>query len=254
MINTTSISTPSSATAGDIINRVAVEVGIVTAKIPDPYSSQDANIIQMRELLNIAGDELLYANDWSACSRVAEIDTDVDDSGVYPFPADFQRITNQTAWELTNRIPVMMLSPQQWAMLEGRQFAKDTLYAKFRIQQGSFTLFPQPTPAGLVINYEYFSVNWVTDGNTLDTLKAECTQSSDKPFFPRLVISRYLKLKWLEAKGLDATKAQDDFNQIFDNVTGTEKGAPILDAGSGGCGIPLLNGWNNVPDTGYGNS
>ncbi len=137
-------------------------------------------------------------------------------------------------------------------MMEGRQFAKDTIYAKFRIQQGQFTIFPQPAPPNLLINYEYFSVNWVSDGTTPDTLKSECTQNSDKPFFPRLIISRYLKLKWLQAKGLDANTAQDDFNQIFDNVTGTDKGAPVLNAGSGSFGIPLLNGWDNIGDSGYG--
>jgi hypothetical protein len=182
------------------------------------------------------------------------VDTSLDDSGVYPFPDDYQRITNQTAWELNNRIPVRSLSPQQWAMMKGRQFANDTIYAKFRIQQGSFSIFPQPAPPNLLINYEYYSVNWVVDGTTPDTLKAECTQPSDKPFFPRLVISRYLKLKWLLAKGLDASTAQDDFNQIFDNITSTDKGAPILNAGSGSFGVPLLNGWDNVGDSGFGNS
>ena len=151
------ISTGASAAAGDIINRVAVEVGL--KKVADPYASQDDSFIQLRELLNIAGDELLYMYDWSACSRVAVIDTSLDDSGEYPFPDDYQRITNQTAWELNNRIPVRSLSPQQWAMMEGRQFAKDTIYAKFRIQQGQFTIFPQPAPPNLLINYEYYSLS-----------------------------------------------------------------------------------------------
>ena len=248
----TTISTPSSATAGDIINRVAVEVGLT--KVSDPYASQDNNFVQLRELLNISGEELLYMYSWSACTRVAVVDTDEDDSGEYPFPGDYQRITNQTAWELNNRVPVRILSPQQWAMMEGRQFAKDTIYAKFRIQQSNFTIFPQPAPAGLLINYEYLSVNWVTDGTSLDTLKADCTQSADKPFFPRLVISRYLKLKWLLAKGFDASNAQDDFNQIFDNITSVDKGAPVLNAGSGGYGSPLINGWDNIGDSGFGSS
>ena len=89
------ISTGASATAGDIINRVAVEVGL--AKVVDPYSSVDANFIQLRELLNIAGDELLYMAAWAACSCTAVIDTTADNSGVYALPDDFQRITNQTA-------------------------------------------------------------------------------------------------------------------------------------------------------------
>lgn len=247
-----SLSTATSATAGDIINRVAIEVGL--SKLADPYTSQDNNFVQLQELLNIAGEELLWMYDWSAMSQVAVINTNDDDSGVYPFPDNYQRLTNQTAWELNNRVPVRVLSPQQWAMLEGRQFAKDTIYAKFRIQEGQFTIFPQPAPPNLLINYEYFSVNWVTDGDDSNIYKAECTQATDIPFFPRLLISRYLKLKWLQAKGLEATGAQDDFNQIFDNITGGDKGAPVLSAGGGGFGTPLLNMHDNVGDTNYGRS
>lgn len=250
-MSVTAISTGASATAGDIINRVAVEVGL--AKVADPYASEDTNFTQLRELLNIAGDELLYMADWAACSRTATIDTTADNSGEYAFPSDFQRITNQTAWELTNRIPVHSVSAQQWAMMEGRQLASDTLYARFRVQQGKFTILPQPAPSGLVISYEYHSVNWVTDGADTSVLKAEATQYADKPFFPRLVISRYLKLKWLQAKGLDATAAQDDFNQIFDNVTSSDKGAPVLNAGRGMGGVRFLNAWDNIGDSGFGN-
>ena len=244
------ISTGASATAGDIINRVAVEVGL--AKVVDPYSSVDANFIQLRELLNIAGDELLYMAAWAACSCTAVIDTTADNSGVYALPDDFQRITNQTAWELSNRVPIRSISAQQWAALEGRNLASDTLYARFRIQQGNFTILPQPAPSGLLISYEYHSINWVVDGSD-GTLKSEATQYADKPFFPRLVISRYLKLKWLQAKGLDANTAQDDFNQIFDNVTSTDKGAPVLNAGHVAGGVHLLNAWDNIGDSGFGN-
>ena len=32
--------------------------------------------------------------------------------------------------------------------------------------------------------------------------------------------------------------------KFLTNVTGTDKGAPVLNAGSGNFGVPLLNGWD----------
>jgi len=115
------------SSANDIINRVAAEVGLTP--VPDPLTSQDASFIQMRYLLNTAGEELAIAFNWDFLYKTFNIDTTVDNSGNYPLPLDYARIANQTALELNNRVPVVMLTPQQWAMLEGRQFAKDTIYA-----------------------------------------------------------------------------------------------------------------------------
>jgi hypothetical protein len=77
------------------------------------------------------------------------------------------------------------------------------------------------------------------------------TLPSDKPLFDKTLITRALKVKYLEAGGFDTTKAQDDYNQIFKFLTGTDKGAPVLNAGRGRGSFPYLS-MNNVGDTGYG--
>jgi hypothetical protein len=237
-------------TASAILNRVAVEVGLDSTA--DPYGSQDAEFIRLQTLLNIAGEELAIMHDWDFLVRDAAINTDVDDSGEYALPADFLYITNQTVWERNNRVPVILLSAQDWQYLEGTQFAKDTIYAKFRLQKGKFTLYPQPTPTGLDIHYEYTSKNWVLDGSIPDTFKEEVTTGTDSPLYDRTLITRYVRLKWLEVKGFDTAKAQDDFNQIFGMLTGRDKGAPILSVGGGMRGLPLLNAWRNIGDSNFG--
>jgi hypothetical protein len=83
------------------------------------------------------------------------------------------------------------------------------------------------------------------------TYKKECTTGSDIPLFDKTLITRYTKVKILEAKGFDSTKAQDDFNQTFSFITGLDKGAEILNMGRNR-GFPYLNAWRNLPDTGYG--
>lgn len=235
--------------AGDILNRVAVEVGMEPAQ--DPYSSQDPLFVQMRTLLNVAGEELVQAYPWELLIREAEIQTQSTDSGDYPLPTDFLYMINQTGWERSQNVPLFgPLSPQDWQYLLGRDLVTSTIYASFRLQEGLLRLFPQPPAEGLNIHYEYVSKNWVLDPIT-QTYKDNVSARTDQPLYDKTLISRVLKVKVLEAKGWDSTKAQADVNQTFSFLTGQDKGADVLRVGRR-LGVPYLNIWRNLPDTNYG--
>ena len=242
-------------TAAEILNRVAAEVGI--APIQAPYASQDPFFVQLKYLLNTAGEELMQAYPWellvASYSFTTSNTRQSGTGGAYDLPSNFGYILNQTSWDQTNNVPMGgPLSAQDWTYLKGRNLASDTLYASFRIAQGKFNVFPDPPPNGLNLNFEYISTDWVYDPSTNPvSYKKGVDQASDIPLFDKTLITRAVKVKYLEAGGFDTTKAQADYNQIFAFLTGTEKGAPILNAGRSGYGIPYLSSWN-APDTGYG--
>lgn len=237
-------------TANDILNRVAAEVGI--APVVDPYASNDPNFIKMRYLLNTAGEELMQAYPWEFLTDEHQILTTDTDTGSYDLPDDFGYMINQTGWERKENVPLGgPLTPQDWAYLKGRDLAQNTLYASFRINEGKFFIYPDPPPVGLDINFEYISINWVTDGNDPETRQSEVVFGSDKPLFDKTLITRYVKVKWLEGAGFDTAKAQDDFLQTFNFLTGFDKAAPILNAGRSLRTYPYLS-ILNLPDTGYG--
>ena len=249
------------ATANDILNRVAAEVGLAPAE--DPWGSSQPEFIQMTHLLNIAGEELCQLYPWEFLMREHGIVTQSTDTGNYKLPDDFLYMINQTGWERAENVPLFgPLTPQDWQYLLGRDLVSHTIYASFRIQQGAFTIFPQPPPDGLDIHFEYISRNWVIDSTVESGTSAQEASTlalidrvkvgSDTPVFDRTMLSRLLKVKFLEAKGLDATKAQADLNQMFQMLTSHDKGAGILTAGRNRRGFPYLDGFNSVPDTGYG--
>lgn len=241
--------TPVTSTATQILNRVAAEIGL--APVSDPYSSQDPAFIQMRYLLNVAGEELCLSYPWQVLVKSHEIITQDTDTGDYPLPDDFLYMINQTGWERSENMPLLgPLSAQEWAYLLGRDLVTSTIYASFRIADGLFKLFPQPPTAGLNINFEYINRNWVNDVENTTTTD-NVAKGTDVPLFDRTLISRYLKVKMLEAKGFDSTAAQRDFAQTYGFLTGLDKGARVLNAG-GRVGFPYLNMWTNVPDTRYG--
>jgi hypothetical protein len=52
-----------SANANEILNRVAVEVGL--DPVADPYSTEDSAFIQLRFLINSVGVDLSLLHDWN---------------------------------------------------------------------------------------------------------------------------------------------------------------------------------------------
>ena len=238
-------------TAAEILNRVAAEVGI--APVQAPYASQDPFFIQLQYLLNTAGEELMQAYPWELLVASYTFTTSDTDSVSYDLPSNFGYILNQTSWDQTNNVPMGgPLSAQDWTYLKGRNLASDTLYASFRIAQGKFNVFPDAPTIARDLSFEFISTDWVYDPSTNPvSYKKGVDQASDTPLFDKTLITRAVKVKYLEAGGFDTTKAQADYNQIFAFLTGTEKGAPILNAGRGNAGIPYLSGYN-TPDTGFG--
>ena len=239
------------ATANDTLNRVSAEVGLNVSQ--DPWAENGGHWVQMKPLLQIAGEELAQLYPWEVLVKEHQITTLDTDSGDYPLPEDFLYMINQTGWERNENVPLFgPLSAQDWQYLLGRDLVSSTIYASFRIQQGQFSIFPQPPPNNLDIRFEYICECWALDSQDGNKPTSVIKAGGDILQYDRTLIARMLKVKWLEAKGFDSTKAQDDFNQMFQMLTSHDKGAEILRAGKLYRGFPYLDALRNTPDSGYG--
>ena len=239
------------STANDILNRVAAEVGL--EPVADPYASVNQAFTQMTYLLNIAGEELSQTYPWEFLVKDHQILTESTDTGNYDLPEDFLYMINQTGWERNENVPLFgPLSAQDWTYLLGRDLVSHTIYASFRIAEGTFNIFPQPPPDNLDIHFEYIARNWVIDSRTGDTLQDSVLTGADVPLFDRTLISRLLKVKFLESKGFDTSKAQGDLNEMYQMLTSHDKGASVLSAGLNNRGFPYLSSYGSTPDTGFG--
>jgi len=236
------------ATALYIINRAAVEAGLIAS--PDPYASTDESYIQLRGLLDAAGQELVELHDWQTLLQQFDLTTAAGDTGKYPLPDDFSHMVDQTGWDRTNDLPLGgPLNSQEWAYLDGRDFGSSTIYASFRLADNSLQLYPTPVPEGINIRFEYVSRNWVqaADGTTKDLAEAP----DDIITLDPLVMIKFLKHKFLQAKGFDTAGSATDLENIFNSRTGKDAGASVLNAGGGSPGYPYLGG-KSIPFTGYG--
>lgn len=237
-------------TANTIINRVALEVGLLPSN--DPYADTDESFLQLRGLLDAAGQELVEYHPWQVLNQVYSFTTvAATDTGTYALPDDFSYMIDQTGWDQTNRVAIGgPLSPQDWSYLDGRDLVSQSIYASFRINDNELDLYPQPPPDGLLIRFEYISRNWVEAADT--TRKDTATVGNDTILYEPILIVKFLKAKFLEAKGFDPSTARLEFENMMNSRTGKDTGAAILNAGRNGRGFPYLSPYRNVSDTGFG--
>lgn len=160
------------ATAGEIINRAARELGL--QPVADPFASSDPNFLQLIGLLTSIGQELAMQHEWP--QLIAEkVITTIAGKSDYELPQDFLEMVNQTGWNRSTRLPVGgPLSPSEWqylkAALTGVVFNVLFRTSKINSSGGAFAeamrLYPTPGSAGIQIAFEYRSRNWVSPIST----------------------------------------------------------------------------------------
>lgn len=241
-------------TAGVLINRTAVSVGL--NKVDDPFASSDPAFIQLCELANQVGEDLLTKYQWEVLNKPYEFITQVGDIGDYPLPVDFAYMIDQTGWQQQGpNGPWPLLGPttsQVWSYLEALKLYDVTIFAYFWVNEGLLKLFPRPVQYEVPISYRYISNNWALQDSSDGAPGIPNVIAPDNVvLYDPLLYIRALKVAFLQAKGFDSTKAEDDYALTFDSVTGHDKPAPVLSLTKGFSGMRFLD-QTNIPETGYG--
>jgi hypothetical protein len=249
---------PRFQTIGDIINRVAVGVGL--DRVNDPFAVDDPMFVQLRTLTNECGEDLIMVEgqQWQQLERTYAFTTAPGDTGSYDLPTDFGYMIDQTMWQKASPGPAAYPllgpgSPQWWSYLQGTQLYNVTLFAWFRQVVGKMELWPQPPAVGIPISYKYTSRHWVQDTTTTpNTYKDFVERAADLVLFEPILFVKKLKLAFLTAKGFDTTKAQDEYDVALNTVGGRDKPAPVLSLNGPVTMAPPLLSHLNVPETGIG--
>lgn len=235
-------------TVNQVLTRVATACGVGDGAISDPYSSNENLFLQLKGLLQDAGDELVKMHDWEILQKEETFTTDGSDS--YEFPAGFDRMIPGTHWNRSTDLPLAGgLSAQDWQYVQSAGVVGTTIYASFRKKENA--LFIWPTDSGLSIAYEYISRNWIQKASD-SSLTDELTSGDDIILFDGTLVRNYLRAKFYEAKGFDTIAPEKVASMFFNSAVGQDRTPPILNLGGARRNFPLLDGYRNVPDTGYG--
>lgn len=206
-----------------ILRAVTGELGFVQPSTV--FSSTDNTVVQLRELLVSACDELADEYDWQRLIKTATITT-VAGQTEYDLPSDLLRQLPSTAWNRSSMWPVTgSVNPQHWEYLQSGTAAAAPLHT-FRIAGNKLVVFPAPAD-GETLAYQYISNAYVIDPSSSD-LKQTFEQDADATIFHDRCLINFLKLKFLQVKGLDTRAAVEDFNASLEAAKGGDTPARVL--------------------------
>jgi hypothetical protein len=216
-------------TAVEIINGAAVESGLQA--ITDPFSSTDPSFLSLAQLLNSCGRELITAHPWQQLRREASITFNYGGASTAALPDSFDRMLDQTMWNRTDLWPVGgPLNPQEWQGLKGSNVSLIPTKVSFRLDQDLIKVYPDVPATGTnpyaTVYYEYISRAWVlTDASVeRDYLSA----STDTVRYDSLMMIKFLKLRFLGAKGFDTTDAGNQMERAFDAAISKQNPGRVL--------------------------
>lgn len=235
------------ATAGNIINRVAVQVGL--SAVADPFASTDPVFVQLCELLNMMGEDLQNQHEWGSLIRETTITTSASATS-YAMPADFDRLIDDTEWNRSTRFSLVgPLTGPEVQYLKAR-LSGVLIQVAFRLQANVMTFALAP-PDNQTIAFEYVSDYWAWSAAGQQPDKSLATASTDTILYPQDLMIAAVKWAWLDTKGFDTSSAAEKLQSILESSKSKNTAARTLNLGGIGVNPDHLIDAENLPITGY---
>lgn len=205
---TVATSSPAWKTIAEVISDAAGELGLIKADIADPFSSSDANLLQLLRLLKSAGRALAKHRNWHHLQKEYSFVTSAAVE-TYPLPSDLRKIVDDSQWNRTSQFPVGgPLDGQQWQALKARNITS-TITVLYRVWQGQ--LFLRDTTNNQTIAFEYQSLWWLKAAGQPSPSSETPTVATDVVCFdPAMVVAR-LKRDFRRGKKQDSQAEEEDY-------------------------------------------
>lgn len=240
-------------TAGTIISDAALELGLVSTAITDPFGSLDPNVLQLCALINSAGKRMLKAADWGALTATGvTFNTAVGAASPFLSPSivqGFDRFVDGTVWNTTTKLPLRPMTQQQLAAMKAQAFSTAP-YQYYLLSLPNVLLYPTPT-AVQTISYAYIINSWVGSDYAGALYASRVTTKSDIPYFDSDALRSCLKMLFLQAKGFDSSAAREEYQEALEIAKGGMDAKPALSITGNPDASPLLTS-DNVPVTSFG--
>jgi hypothetical protein len=167
----------------------------------------------------------------------------------YDLPDDYDAIVPRTMWDKSKRWELLgPESAQQWEWLLSGYISTGPRI-RWRLLGKTFQIWPG-TSTNELLSYEYRSKGWAESAT--GTVKNSFTVDTDTCIYPDRVMVLSTKLKYFEAKGFDTTALYRNYIEELSTAIAQDTSAANLSfAPRPGT---VLIGYDNIPDSGYGNS
>jgi hypothetical protein len=242
------LSSPYKDNALTLINKVLAELGLPQSS---SVVSPDATTTQVVSLMNGLGDDLARLPLWEDLRVEWTITTTT--AAAYDLPEDWGVPLADTQWDRSGRWPLRgPRTPSEWQYLKSGFGVAAPRY-RYRYFNRQFNLHPAPQ-AGLTLVMEYLSQGWVlavgSNPSVADVRRRGIVADTNYSLIDDRVMVQGTKLRFLEAKGLESSKARKQFELMLEAAWSSSTGATAIPLDGGRDSFFLTD--RNIPDTGYG--
>ena len=167
----------------------------------------------------------------------------------YSLPSDYDAIVPRTQWDKSKHWEMLgPESPQQWEWLMSGYISTGPRI-RWRLLGSYFQIWPGFSNEEF-LGFEYRSNGWAN--NAAGTAKGSFTVDTDTCMYPDRLMINMTKLKYFEAKGFDTTAMYRNWLEQFESAQALDQSAANLSfAPRPGT---VLIGYDNIPDSGYGDA
>jgi hypothetical protein len=165
----------------------------------------------------------------------------------YALPSDYDSIVPRTQWDKSKHWE--MLGPedaQQWEWLLSGYIATGPRI-RWRLYGKYFQIWPGNSSSEY-LGFEYRSQGWAR--SSTDAVQNSFTADTDTCIYPDRVMVLSTKLKYFQAKGFDTTALYRDYMTELETAMAQDTSAANLSFAPRPGNI--LIGYDNIPDSGYG--
>lgn len=193
--------------------------------------SLDAQIRQIRSLLEDGCRELVMRGPWEALTKQCLITTinNEDQGAMTTLAAGYKWMLPETLWDRTNKRSLIgRLTPREWQYIKAI-VVQGPLYT-FRVRGGRFLVNPAP-PAGETWAFEYIMETFAETTAGSDVFVGYFTSDDNIILLPDDVVLSDLTWRWKKEKGLTYAQDFEDFERLVATTLGLDGGSkPPIDA------------------------
>lgn len=169
--------------------------------------------------------------------------------GLFPLPSDFDRQIDRTHWDKSKRWEMLGPETPQQAEWLRSSYISTGPRVRYFYQGGYFQIWPALGSEEVLV-YDYLSKSWIYAAAGTSPTKQAFTVDTDTTIFPDALMRALIKLKYLEAKGMDTTAAFRYYDQQLDLAKAHDAGSPTLAMAPTPVGVLITQA--QIPDSGYG--
>jgi hypothetical protein len=202
-------------------------VRLVGKKPPTVFSSTEQTVVEIADLVNEVGTDIMKSHDWQALTKIQSVAGNGTDTA-FPLPPDYDRMilaqgvadANSWFWGYT-QVPDM----DTWIMIQNGFYLGIVAPGWWILTGGQFQFNPAPA-AGATAQYPYVSKNFALDVGGAS--KSAFNNDNDTFLLDERLLTLGLIWRWRAQKRLEYAEDMQNYEIALSQAQARDRGATVI--------------------------